>query len=184
MGAEVAKWLITVEDYYKMAEVGILKPTDRVELINGEIIKKMSPVGSKHAGVVKRLNAIFNKLFGGEYLIGVQDPVRLDDQNEPEPDISVLRYRSDDYAEAHPGPKDILTVIEVASTSLKIDREVKLPLYAKYGIPIYWIVDLDCGRIEVYEHPAENSYGLMRIFQLNEEIPVLGMNITASEILK
>lgn len=183
MATEVMKRLINVDEYYKMAEVGILKPDDRVELINGEIYE-MSPVGSKHGSVVKSLARILNEIFKGKAVIGIQDPVRLDENNEPEPDISVLKYRADDYSQAHPGSQDVLAIIEVADSSLRHDRQVKMPLYAHHGIPEYWIVDIEKRQIAVNIGLQGKGYREQHTYKLGDEIMLLGQTIFVADLLK
>ncbi|CAD5254280.1 MULTISPECIES: Uma2 family endonuclease [unclassified Imperialibacter] len=182
MPVEVEKRLINVEEYYKMAEVGILKTDDRVELINGEIYE-MSPIGSKHAAIVNRLARQLNMLFEKEATIGVQSPVRLDNKNEPEPDISILKFRSDDYSGSHPNVSDILLVIEVADSSVKYDKNVKMPFYASFGIPEYWIVDIDANAIEVFKRPGSKAYDEKQIFKPFDIIDILGKTLVVKEIL-
>ena len=165
-----------------MAEVGILKPTDKVELIQGEIIE-ISPIGSKHASVVKRLSRNLNLMLEGQATIGVQDPIRLDQNNEPEPDISVLKYKSDDYAEEHPNAEDALILIEVSETTLQYDKEVKSNLYAKYLIPILWIIDIKRNRIEVYSDSDGNEFLKKDVFGTAESIDILDKSLAVSEIL-
>lgn len=133
MATEVVKRLINVDEYYKMAEVGILKAEDPVELIHGEIFQ-MSPIGSRHAAIVDYLAKVMNQLFDGEAIVRVQNPIRFDNNNEPDPDISLLKFRSDYYSTAHPGSVDVLALIEVAGSSIRFDKEVKAPLYAAHGI--------------------------------------------------
>lgn len=148
---------LTVADYHRMAEAGILGEDDRVEFIEGEIID-MAPIGSEHASCVARLNRLFGTCVGERAIVAVQNPVRLDELNEPQPDIALLRYRDDFYRSAHPSSKDVLLIVEVADTSLRYDREIKLPLYAKHGIPEVWIVDLENHRLEIYRQPAADTY--------------------------
>ncbi|HYY41710.1 MAG TPA: Uma2 family endonuclease, partial [Pyrinomonadaceae bacterium] len=124
MSVQIAKRYFNVSEYYRMAEAGILTEADRVELINGEIIK-MSPIGSLHAACVKGLNQLLHRQMGDAALIGVQDPIRLNDFSEPEPDITLLRPRPDRYAQAHPTSPDVLLVVEVADTTVLYDRNVK-----------------------------------------------------------
>jgi Uma2 family endonuclease len=95
-------------------------------------------------------------------VLGVQDPVRLDDFSEPEPDVSVLRPRADFYAAAHPGPEDVLWLIEVSDSSLVFDRRVKLPLYAAHGIPEVWVVRLVEDLVEVFRNPSAKKYAWSR----------------------
>ena len=147
----------TVVEYHRMGEAGILSESDRVELIEGELVA-MSPVGSRHAGVINKLNRMLVLAVGDRGLVSVQNPIRLDDRSEPEPDVAVLRPRADDYVEATPGPEDVLLVIEVADSSLSYDRTVKAPLYAAHGLPEFWIVDLAGRAIEVHRRPAEGRY--------------------------
>lgn len=147
----------TVDDYYRMAAAGVFRPEDRVELIEGEIVE-MSPIGSAHAACVKRLNRLFSRHLGDRAVVSTHDPVRLDDRSEPEPDVALLKPRADLYAAAHPGPSDILLVVEVADTSAEYDREAKMKLYAAAGVLEAWLVDLPGQAIEVYRGPAAASY--------------------------
>jgi Uma2 family endonuclease len=149
---------LDVEAYYKMAETGILKRPERVELIDGEIID-MPAIGSPHAGIVKRLIRLFVPAASeGSVVFSVQDPLRLDEFNEPEPDVVLLRPRADDYRTSHPTASDVLLLVEVSDTSLSYDRSVKVPLYAKFGIPEVWIVDIAGATIEVYRAPKNGDY--------------------------
>jgi len=147
----------TVSEYYRMAEADILTEADRVELIAGQIVA-MSPIGSRHAACVKRLNLLLGKMVGDSMLIGIQDPIALDAYSEPEPDLVLLRPRADFYADAHPVAADVLLAVEVADTSIDYDREVKLPLYAQAGLPEVWLIDLQKGHIEVYARPQGCAY--------------------------
>ena len=147
----------TVGEYYRMAEANILTEEDRVELIAGQIVA-MSPIGSRHAACVKRLNLLLGKMIGDSMLIGVQDPIALDAYSEPEPDLVLLRPRADFYATAHPSAADVLLAVEVADTSAGYDRAVKVPLYAQAGIPEVWLIDLSANRIEVYARPQGEAY--------------------------
>ena len=149
----------TVHDYHRMAEAGILHEDDRVELIGGEIVE-MSPIGGKHATCVREINHLLGRQLGDELRVDVQSPVRLDEQEEPQPDLTVIRTR--DYGRSLPTPGDVLLLIEVADTSLAYDREVKLPLYARSGIAEVWLVDLNGGIIERHTEPSENGYRLVR----------------------
>ncbi len=183
MITEVTKRLITVDKYYKMAEVGILKPSDRVELIHGDIYE-MSPIGSKHASVVNRLSKILNELFAGEAIISIKAPVRIDDQNEPEPDISILKYKSDFYASAHPGPADTLVIIEVSDSSIKHDQSVKMPLYAASNIPVYLIIDIETDRIIEYKNPKSEKYSKKSLYEVKDSIQILGKSLSVSKIIE
>jgi Uma2 family endonuclease len=147
----------TTESYHKMSELGLFKEGDRLELIKGEIIE-MSPVGLKHASCVKRLNHLFMKKLGDQVIVGVQDPIQLEDNSEPQPDLVLLKPRSDFYANKHPQAKDILLLIEVSDSSLEYDRTVKIPLYAENQISEVWLVDLNESCLEIYRKPYQNYY--------------------------
>lgn len=154
----------SVESYHKLVSSGVLKPTDKVELIEGKIIP-MSPINSPHAACVRRLGNILRKIFVDTAIISEQNPITLGTHSEPEPDVAVLRFDEDNYEEAHPCEKDVLIAIEVSHTTQKYDRETKLPLFAQYDIPETWIVDLKAKSIEVYSKPMNGEYGDKKTFQ-------------------
>lgn len=156
---EVQRRRFTVEEYYRMAEVGILGPKDRVELIEGEIIR-MSPIGPRRAACVAELTRRLVPAIGDRALLWPQNPVRLPRDTEPEPDIVLLRPRADRYAKDSARPEDVLLLIEVADTSYRFDRDVKLPLYARAGIPETWIIDLTHDAVEVYREPTAGGYAV------------------------
>jgi Uma2 family endonuclease len=149
--------LFTVHEFFQMADAGIFSMDDRVELLAGEIVQ-MSPIGSRHAACVNRLHRTFHGLLGSSAIVSVQNPVRLDDYSEPQPDIAVIRFREDFYRDAHPGPADVLLIVEVADTSADVDRGVNVPLYARAGIPEVWVVDLSGRHVEVYQDPHRDGY--------------------------
>jgi Uma2 family endonuclease len=148
---------ITVDDYYKMAEVGILTEDDRVELIEGQIIE-MVPIGSQHASMVNNLTYLLVNTLGNRAIVSVQNPARLSDILEPEPDFAILKPRADRYAASHPTAADVLLLIEVADSSLNYDRIVKARLYARHCIVEFWVVDLKARRITVHRAPAGDAY--------------------------
>ena len=156
------RYRFTVDDYYKMAASGILGEDDRVELLEGEVIA-MSPIGSRHSAYVDRLNQRFVTLVASRAIVRIQNPIRLSRLSEPQPDLSLLRPRDDFYIGTHPKPADVFLVVEVADTSLDFDRNFKVPLYARSGIPEVWIVDLDGTSIEVYRGPGEGVYRESRV---------------------
>lgn len=151
--ALLARHRLDVDDYYRMADAGILGPDERVELIDGEIID-MAPIGIAHASVVGRITRALVMACGDRAHVWVQNPIRLDEFNQPQPDFAVLRPRADFYAAQHPGPADVLLLVEVADSSLRYDREVKLPIYARAGIPEVWIVDLRHRALKTYWSPS------------------------------
>lgn len=148
---------LTVADYYRMGEVGIFAPNARIELIEGEVID-MAPIGTRHAAAVTRLNRAATATVGTRAIVSVQNPLRLSDLSEPEPDLMLLKPRADFYAEAHPTAGDVLLLIEVADSSARYDREIKLPLYARHGVGEVWIVDLEARLLRFHRAPADGAY--------------------------
>ena len=171
MSASVAfaRHQFTVADYHCMLETGVLNEDSRVELLNGEIIK-MSPIGSRHSANVKRLNRLLGKQLDPDIIIGIQDPIRLDNYTEPQPDVSVLKPQADLYEGTHPQPSDVLLVIEVADSTIDIDREIKLPAYARSGIAEVWLIDLNKNRIEVHANPHNGIYQEVRLVQRGQQV--------------
>lgn len=180
----VARRPLTVDEYHRMGEAGILSESDRVELVEGELVA-MSPVGSPHAGTVNALTRFLVGAVGDRGVVSVQNPVRLNDRTEPEPDFAVLRPCADDYRSATPGPEDVLLLVEVADTSLGYDRAVKAPLYASHGIPELWIVDLAAQEVEVHRSPEGGRYAaLVRVGPGGALEPALlpGVSIPAAAV--
>lgn len=157
MHIPLAQRLLTVDEYKKMAEAGILTEDERVELLDGKIIE-MSPAGNRHAAMVKRLNALFNQLLGGNAIISIQDPLVVDPHSMPEPDVAILKFRADYYETGLPTSSDALLVIEVADSSLEKDQKVKSSIYSAAGIPEYWIINLEQNEVEVYREPFGREY--------------------------
>ena len=170
----------TVDDYDKMIELGILKDCERAEIIEGELIKKMT-VGNRHAAVVDFLNKIFVKNVSEDILVRIQNPIRLSDFNEPEPDLVLADLTKFD-GKRHPRPQEILLVIEVSDWTLKYDRDRKIPLYAETEIPEVWIVNLMNEIIEVHTKPSVGLYQSVKIYKRGDIIetkylPNLSLNI-------
>lgn len=143
---------LTVEQYHRMGETGILPQDDRVELIEGELIE-MSPIGHFHAGLGNLLVDLFAHRIRGQAIVCVQNPIRLDIHSELQPDFALLRYRADHYKQAIPTAADVLLLIEIADSSLRYDREIKRPLYARRAIPEYWLIAIPDRCIEVSRDP-------------------------------
>lgn len=151
------RWRFTVEEYEQMGRVGILDEDDRVELLDGEIVA-MSPIGPKHASTVNRVNRLLVRSVGDLAIVIVQNPLRLLPRSEPQPDFILARPRRDFYAGAHPTAEDVFLVIEVADSTLRTDRMVKVPIYARQGVAEVWLVDLAAGAVTVYADPVEGTY--------------------------
>lgn len=181
----VKKRYFNVGEYYQMARAGILSEDDRVELIEGEVVK-MSPIGSRHAACVKRLIALLSREVGEVCIIGAQDPIRLSEYSEPQPDITLLKPREDFYSSEHPAAEDVLLLIEVSETSAEYDLEVKLPLYAAAGIPEVWLIDLEKELLEVHSRPAGEQYRTTERAKRGDSIrlhTVPRLEITAGAVL-
>jgi Uma2 family endonuclease len=161
MAVRLARWRFTVNQYHQMGRSGILHEDDRVELIEGEIIE-MVPIGIGHIGCVNRTTTLFVYRFGDATVVHVQNPIQLDRYNEPEPDVSLLRYRPDAYGGHMPVPRDVFLLLEVADSSLTFDRRVKVPLYARSGIPEVWLVELRKARLHVYRDSSPGGYRTTR----------------------
>lgn len=140
-----------------MAEVGILKPTDRVELIRGEIVD-MSPIGRRHVAFVNNLTQLLVMRLAGRAIVSVQNPVALTEDSEPQPDLAVIRKRAVSYKEAGITTQDVVLLIEVAERSLAYDRSTKLRLYAEERVPEYWVVDVTAEQVEVHRTPDAGGY--------------------------
>lgn len=175
----------TVDEYYRLTRAGILSESDRLELIEGEIIE-MVPIGSRHAACVNSLNRLFFDQLEDQAVVSVQNPVRLDEYSEPQPDLALLEPHPNMYADEHPGPGEVLLVVEVAQTSQEYDRERKIPLYARAGIPEVWLVDLEERMVTSYREPEEETYQEIREQGAGEKITsgsVEGLEIDIEEIL-
>lgn len=167
-----SKRRLTVDEYQRMGELGILDRDERVELLDGELYS-MAPIGDAHSGRVIRLTVVFTRRLGDRVLVSVQNPVRLSDMSEPQPDIAVLRPRPDFYETAKPQATDVLLIVEIAESSLDYDRTTKLPRYAAAGIPEAWIVNLVDDQIEVYRKPAHDGYRPREIFIRGDTLTLL-----------
>ncbi|HEV2441757.1 MAG TPA: Uma2 family endonuclease [Steroidobacteraceae bacterium] len=179
----VRRHRLTVEEYYRMAEVGLLAPDARVELIEGEIID-MAPIGNRHAGMLSQFAELMMTALVGRAQVRVQMPLRLDSLSEPEPDLVLVRRRPDNYKRAHPSPADALLVVEVSESSLRFDMKRKLPLYARHGTPEVWIIDVAAPRIHFFHSPHETGFahssstpqpGLVRL----QTLPDVAVNLAS-----
>jgi Uma2 family endonuclease len=174
MALQPRRYRFTTADYYRMAEAGILNEDSRVELIGGEVLE-MSPIGRRHVASVNRLNDLLPPLVRHAAIISVQNPIQLDEHNEPEPDLALLHRRADYYASGHPAPQDVLLIVEVADSSIEYDRQTKAPLYARFGIPELWIVDLTRDHIAVSREPTSAGYATTRVYRRGESISPLAL---------
>jgi Uma2 family endonuclease len=164
----------SVADFHRMGEAGILGEDERLELIEGEIIE-MTPIGSPHGGRIKRLNRLLTQAVGEQAIVAVQDPVVLGEHSEPEPDLALLRPRADFYTSSHPQAADVLLLIEVADSSLASDRDIKVPLYARHGIPEVWLVAIGERRVLRFARPDQGGYQVRESIDLSRPTPLPGL---------
>lgn len=182
---QVTRYSFTVAEYERMGEVGIFSEDDRVELVCGEVIQ-MSPIGERHAACVGFLTQLITLRLRRSAIVWVQNPLRLDNYSEPQPDIAVLKPRADFYRQSKPTPADVLLVIEVSDTTLEYDRKVKVPLYASAGIPETWLVNLPGERIKIYADPAEGAYQTVTSYARGEEVQsrsLAALRVGVAEVL-
>ena len=150
------RYRLTIAEYHRLGEIGIFDEDSRVELIEGDLIA-MPPIGEQHAGHLDHIaRSFFRQITQG--IVRVQSPIQLGDHSAPQPDLTVLRYREDFYTRSHPHPEDVLLLIEVSDSTLHYDRDTKVPLYARAGIPEVWLLDLVNRRLEVYRRPSPEGY--------------------------
>jgi Uma2 family endonuclease len=181
-----AKHRFSVEDYYRMAETGVLRPDARVELLDGEIID-MSPIGPFHGGVVGRLTRLLTIHSKDRWLVWPQNPLRLGEHSEPEPDVMLLKPSPDDYTNRHPRPEDVFLLVEVSDASLATDLEKKLPAYGRAGVTEVWIVNLEEAAIEIYRDPHFDGYGARTVLRAGDEARPLAFPdvvVNVAELLK
>jgi Uma2 family endonuclease len=179
----IRKW--TVKEYHKLGEMGFFQPEERVELVSGNIIK-MSAKGTAHTSALGRTDRLLQNLFGNLAWVRMQDPIALDDNSEPEPDIAVVRIDPFDYATHHPTPSEVYLIIEVADSSLAYDREIKANIYARSGIVDYWVLNVNERQLHVFREPAEDGYQSEVIFDETASISPLqfpAVNIAIREML-
>ncbi len=162
----------TTAEYYKMVDTGILDRHERVELIEGEVIS-LAPIGPEHSYVGNRLLRHFFNVVdseGDRFAVLYESPITLEDGTEPQPDLVVARGPINNYASRHPGPSDLLLVIEFSASTLASDQKRKLPLYAKCGIPEVWIVNLLGRKVETYVSPTDGRYSVSRMYTFDTAI--------------
>lgn len=185
MPVQLLRRKFTVKQYHQMAQSGILKEDDWVELLRGEIVE-MSPIGRRHAACVRRLIRLFSQRLCDRVLVDAQDPVELDDNSEPQPDIALLRLRDDFYEAGHPQAEDVLLLVEVADTTIEFDREVKIPLYAEAGISEVWVVDINGQCLEVYQQPSSKGYQIIQKYYRGQSLTIQAfsaVSFTVDEVL-
>jgi Uma2 family endonuclease len=154
---QVPRYRLTVHDYHRLGEAGVLGEDDRVELLEGQLIE-MSAIGPRHALAVDALTELLVMAAAGRAAVRVQNPIVLDDTSEPQPDFTLVRRPWEGYPNAHPKAPDVYLLIEVADSSLDFDLGAKLELYAWAGIREFWVVDLTSNRVLVHRSPSDGKY--------------------------
>jgi Uma2 family endonuclease len=176
----------TVDEFYQLAQAGFFgSDHKRLELVGGEILEPM-PIGPAHAAAVRRINLLFTQRVGAAYLVNCQNPIRLGEFSEPQPDLTVLRYRADFYRDAHPRPEDVVLLIEVADSTLDFDLGDKARVYAGAGISEYWVLDLTGGRVRVFRRPDQGEFTETRIAGPDQSLEpgeMPGFSVTVQELL-
>lgn len=176
----------TVDEFYRLAQAGFFGPDhQRLELVGGEILEPLL-IGPAHAAAVRRINLLFTQRVGAAYLVNCQNPIRLGEFSEQQPDLTVLRYRADFYREAHPRAEDVVLLIEVADTTLEFDLADKARVYASAGISEYWVLDLSGERVRVFRRPEQSEFTEIRIAgpdQSLEPREMPGFTVTVRELL-
>ena len=171
MGAPltIPRRLLTLDEYHTIGAAGVLKEDDRIELIEGEMIK-MAPIDSRHVAKVNRLARLLSQCVGDQAIVSVQNPIALPPHNEPQPDLTLLKPRANYYEGKLSGAEDILLVIEVSDTTLVYDRDAKMPIYARNGIVEAWLVDIQAQTVSIYQEPGKNGYRRLLTPARNESI--------------
>ena len=179
----ITKHKFSSQQYHLMAEAGVFDRIreQRLELIKGEIIQ-MSPIGRKHCACIARLQKKFEQVLGENIIVWTQSSIRLGDTSEPQPDLTLLKFRHDFYAEGLPTPEDILLIVEVADSTISYDRDLKMPLYAESGIPEAWLVDVNARTITRYTEPSAKGYKSSQRLDINDSILCLDKEIAATDI--
>ena len=181
----VHKKLFTVDEFHQLWDLGILPEDGRFELIRGEIIDMGKPK-PPHSGGVNRLVTVFTSTLGRSVIVSVQNPFLIDLYSEPFPDLALLKPRQDFYANSHPGPEDVLLLVEVSHTTVSYDKNVKAPLYAECAAPEYWQLDVKKDVLIVRTDPQDGEYQNVRIYRRGESVTIQrlpGFSFPIDEIL-
>ncbi len=175
----------TIKDLQKMYEIGLFKPEEKIELINGELVM-MAPIGFRHAKTIEKLERIFYKILSeknlfGKFVIWTQNPIKKNEKDLLYPDIAIYSeeiYKKDDI----PKIKDAVLIVEVSDTTIEYDKEKKLPIYAKGNAKEVWIVNLKENFLEVYTQPSGKIFKNLKIYKKDEKVKFFDKEINLSEI--
>ena len=185
LAAAESLWRLSVEQYHAMARQGILVDGDPVELLEGLLVKKMT-ISPAHRLAIRLVRVALERVVPADCYVDAPSPVTLQ-RSEPEPDVVLVRGADRDYPERHPGPGDLLLVVEVAASSLRRDQGFRKEIYAKASIPVYWIVNLLDRRVEVYSDPLgateRPGYRRRQHFSDGEQVPLVIAGREVAQIL-
>lgn len=174
---------LTVTEYHQLIEAGIIEEDERVELWEGTL-RDMSPVGAIHSAVVGTITGVFHHTFRNRYLVRSQDPIVLSNRSQPQPDVTLLRLREDNYISELPTAADVVLVVEVSDSTLAFDLGVKTPRYAQAGIPETWIIDVNALTLTQFLTPVEGLYTVAKTYQRGESITTLGVVLGVGDLLR
>ena len=177
---------LSVKQYHRMIESGVLTEDDRVELLEGILVDKM-PHDPMHDGTIQKSNRRLLRTVPAGWEIRVQSSVTLT-RSEPEPDLAIVRNDANEYMRRHPGSGDFGVIIEVSNSTLETDRTNKLLIYARDGLPAYWIINVVDGQVEVFEQPSGADYASSKVYRRGDSVPltldgVVVGSIPAAELL-
>jgi len=179
------RYAFTVRDYHQLVGAGHFTRADRIELINGELTL-MPPIGPEHSFHTTRItNTLPSELPAG-VLLRMNEPITLPAHSEPQPDAAVVKARADGYRKAHPGPKDVLLIIEVADSSVEFDRQIKAKLYARAGIPEYWVLNVKEATLHVLTGPSAKGYKSIEVLDAGDTVrsrSVSGLKLAVKQLL-
>lgn len=185
MTVQLTRRLFTADEYERMIAAGVFQEDDRLELLEGEIIA-MRPIDARHAACVNRLGALFYRALPQSVMVSTQNPIRLSDRSEPQPDFALVHARPDFYAQVLPTPSDVLLLVEVAEATLAYDRDIKVPRYAQAGIPEVWLVNIVNGLIVRYAQPTPHGYqDIHQVYpgQIIVSLSIAGLTMQVNDIL-
>lgn len=174
---------LTVTEYQQMVETGMIDEDERVELWEGQL-RDMSPVGAIHSAVVGTITRVFYRTFDNRYLVRVQDPIVLSDRSQPQPDVTLLQLREDNYISELPTAADVVLVVEISDSTLAFDLGAKVPRYAEGGIPETWIVDVNAFTLTQFHTPVNGMYTAAKTYQRGEMLTTLGVELAVSDLLR
>jgi Uma2 family endonuclease len=176
-----ARYAFTVADYHQLIASGHFKRTDRVELISGGLTI-MPPIGPEYSFHTTRITNTLPQMLPTGVWLRVNEPITIGNHSEPQPDAAVVRERPDGYRSAHPGPKDVLLIIEVADTSAAFDTQVKAKLYSKAGIPEYWVIDVQESCLRVFTEPSARGYKHIQVLERDDTVKSVSINGLAIQV--